>query len=532
MRAEMSPPPMISIEMKPHHLFRYPSEWDPRQNGKTKGGYLEGKIILPKTSRNLRLLISTHPENKHNFKNVHICHSKEEEIHPTLIHVVRKGRGNRRYNEKEPVPNINHWQQEFEIKDKKVYICNKTSEMDELRYQSDNDRILVKDEMFEINDEMVLNIGKEAGELNMIILIPKTEKRANNNDVSLNKLLQGRTNNEMALNALSETYTGKNSVNLKKVRLKIEVFCLDSGVLLGSSLSCPISDTASKAHGAMDIHDATPLRSCADGGRKVVMIAEFGLAKDVVPRFQLYDSSDRRLYDEEEQLVQQPVASDISVLKESIIFITPPQPNAAKFLLNKYKIKLVARRHSDGYVSRKKFDFTYVPHDYFQEIPCMFCCLDSDNVQGKLVSISDSTNVQGRASLVALKEVARPGLRKRQMSGSDSYEVFDNTTAAKKNKILENDVKHFLPTVPLPPKILSSVAAPLSETSRKIVVDASNNLGIKIEPIDEDQTSEITESKIGNKIPFHDLSVVRTFTIPVTSGESLIMPSHIKKEVD
>ena len=103
--------------------------------------------------------------------------------------------------------------------------------------------------MFDINEEMVLNIGKEAGELNMIILIPKTEKRANNNDVSLNKLLQSRTNNETALNALSETYTGKNSVNLKKVRLKIDVFCLESGVLLGSSLSCSISDTASKVHG-------------------------------------------------------------------------------------------------------------------------------------------------------------------------------------------------------------------------------------------------------------------------------------------
>ena len=61
----------------------------------------------------------------------------------------------------------------------------------------------------------------------------------------------------------------------------------------------------------MDIHDATPLRSCADGGRKVVMIAEFGLAKDVVPRFQLYDNSDRRLFEQEEQLLQQPVQSDI-----------------------------------------------------------------------------------------------------------------------------------------------------------------------------------------------------------------------------
>jgi len=529
MRAEMSPSPVISIEMKPHHLFRYPSEWDPRQNGKTKGGYLEGKIILPKSSRNLKLLISTHPEKRHNFKYAKDCES-EEEIHPTLIHVVRKGKGNRRYNEKEPVPNINHWQQEFEIIDRKVYICNKTSEKDELRYQNENDRILVKDEMFDINEEMVLNIGKEAGELNMIILIPKTEKRANNNDVSLNKLLQSRTNNETALNALSETYTGKNSVNLKKVRLKIDVFCLESGVLLGSSLSCSISDTASKVHGAMDIHDATPLRSCADGGRKVVMIAEFGLAKDVVPRFQLYDNSDRRLFEQEEQLLQQPVQSDISVLKESIIFITPPQPNAAKFLLNKYKIKLVAKRHSDGYVSRKKFDFTYVPHDYFQGIPCMFCCLDSDNVQGKLVSISDSNNIQGKASLVALKEVARPGLRKRQMSGSDSYEVFDNVKV-KKNKLHENDMKKYLPTVPLPHKVLSSIVPPLNRGRN---VDASNNVekSIKLEPIDEEETPRNLDAKSCSNIPFHDLSVVRTFTIPVTSGESLIMPTHIKTELD
>ena len=40
----------LSIEVKQHHLFRYPSEWDPRESGKTKGGYLEGKIQLPKVS--------------------------------------------------------------------------------------------------------------------------------------------------------------------------------------------------------------------------------------------------------------------------------------------------------------------------------------------------------------------------------------------------------------------------------------------------------------------------------------------------
>ena len=96
-----------TIDVKPHHLFRYPSEWDPRQNGKTKGGYLEGRIQLPKDSGNLRVLLSTYPETPHQFRT-----GFEEEnpnstnIHPTLIQVVRKGNGNRRFNNKEWVPNI------------------------------------------------------------------------------------------------------------------------------------------------------------------------------------------------------------------------------------------------------------------------------------------------------------------------------------------------------------------------------------------------------------------------------------------
>jgi hypothetical protein len=49
----------------PHqlHLFRYPSEWDPRKPGNTKGGYLEGSIQLPKNfPGNLRMVISTFPD--------------------------------------------------------------------------------------------------------------------------------------------------------------------------------------------------------------------------------------------------------------------------------------------------------------------------------------------------------------------------------------------------------------------------------------------------------------------------------------
>ena len=38
----------VKVSVEPSHLFRYPAEWDPRQAGKTKGGYLNGHIDLPK----------------------------------------------------------------------------------------------------------------------------------------------------------------------------------------------------------------------------------------------------------------------------------------------------------------------------------------------------------------------------------------------------------------------------------------------------------------------------------------------------
>jgi len=523
MRAETT----VHIDVKPHHLFRYPSEWDPRQNGKTKGGYLEGQIRLPQTGANLKVLLSTYPDVTHSSPNIQISQA-ESEIHPTLLHVVRKGSGNRRYNCKEPVPSIQHWQQNFEVRGRKVYICNKTSESDKER----TDAIPEKDEMFELQEDMVLRIGKDAGELNMIILIPKTEKRANVNDVSLNKLLQSRTSNEAVLESLIASYRGKNSVNLKKVRLKLEVFDLDSGLLLGSSITKAISDTASKAHGAMDLHDATPLRSCANGGRKVVMLAEFGLAKDVEPKFQLYDGQGRRLLAEEETMLKQPSLTDTSIMRESIVFITPPQPQAEVMRARGYKVRLVARRSSDGYVSKKKFDFDFIPHDYYD--PCFFCSENPDN----------HPESGCRARLVPMKEVARPGLRKRQMSGADTAEylerkIFVNGEANNRIPVIKTSQSFSTSTPPMVnfKRILPS-PSPITiiPVSRLQEIDTSNNrqnIVIKTEPVEEPEASP-------PNIPFHDFSketsIVRTFSYPVTTtNSSLIFPAKtemiIKKEL-
>merc|ERR1711879_451035 len=159
-------------------------------------------------------------------------------------------------------------------------------------------------------------------------------------------------------------------------------------------------------------------RSCAKGGRKVVMLAEFGLAKDVEPKFQLYNSQGIRLLEEEESLLKQPQITDISIMRESIVFITPPQPQAEYIRSRGYKVRLVARRSSDGYVSKKKFDFDYIPHDYYD--PCFFCFENPDNIPQSGF----------RAKLVPMKEVARPGLRKRQMSDVDSADYQERKSVA------------------------------------------------------------------------------------------------------
>ena len=119
-------------------------------------------------------------------------------------------------------------------------------------------------------------------------------------------------------------------------------------MLIYSAISPSICDTASKEHGAMDFVEASPLRGCSKGGRKVLMVAENQIAKDVEPVFLLYDQNGERLEEMEDILTQPnderfPEAKNVSVMKETIIFITPPQPNIEMIMrneeLNKQKSK-------------------------------------------------------------------------------------------------------------------------------------------------------------------------------------------------
>jgi len=403
-----SKPEVGLLDIKPSHLFRYASEWDPREAGHTKGGYLEGKLALPTDQGNLKVVFSTVADFPLNI-DPEISRKFPEctEIHPTLLYVVRKGKGNRRMTEREPVPNHHHWRQEFYIVDRCVRVRNRTSEADLARYDK-IEKLPKLDDMFMLGSDMVLNIGKGTGELNLIILIPKTEARSLDKEVTINKIIADRVSDPEAMEAVLNNYKKKTATNIKKLKLKVEIFSLETNMLIYSAISPSICDTASKEHGAMDFVEASPLRGCSKGGRKVLMVAENQIAKDVEPVFLLYDQNGERLEEMEDILTQPnderfPDAKNVSVMKETIIFITPPQPNIEMIMRNGWRIKLAGLRKSDGFVSTKKFNFNYMPDDYYE--PCIFCELRPDGYEGKVVL----PNPIGPA---------RPGVKKRRMPDS------------------------------------------------------------------------------------------------------------------
>ena len=72
----------------------------------------------------------------------------------------------------------------------------------------------------------------------------------------------------------------------------------------------------------MKFYDGTPLTSCVNGGRKIVMITEFELAEDVVPIFQGDGSNGIHRPDMDHYLTE---PREFKRNNLSIIFITLPQ---------------------------------------------------------------------------------------------------------------------------------------------------------------------------------------------------------------
>ena len=82
------------IDIEPLHHFGYASEWDPRKPAHTKGGYLEGKIYLPKNMGDLKVVLSTVAATPLMLdEDIIRGHPRCQEVHPTILSVVRIGLG-------------------------------------------------------------------------------------------------------------------------------------------------------------------------------------------------------------------------------------------------------------------------------------------------------------------------------------------------------------------------------------------------------------------------------------------------------
>ena len=139
-----------------------------------------------------------------------------------------------------------------------------------------------EDFMFEVENPKKLLIGKNCGELNLVILMPRQDKSGGENDnMKLGNMIAARIHDQQLAEKMSAKFG--DTENIKRVKILCEIWDLDTNIC-HVGISDAIADTNSKKHGVLDILDVHPRKSCELGGRKILMISEFGLAKDVWPR--------------------------------------------------------------------------------------------------------------------------------------------------------------------------------------------------------------------------------------------------------
>ena len=260
------------------------------------------------------------------------------------------------------------------IEDGRVEIINQRSDFDIGR------NVPAQDEVTKIQNNKII-LGRKANELNLIIVQPKQRSRADAVEATLTKVISnrlqhaGKDDSNAILNKLEKCFKGAEfGKNMKQVKLKVDLRDYNTNELIASSLSSQtICDYTNMHIGPLDLADASPLKSCMEGGRKIIIASEQKLPKDVVPIFQIW-SGETQMKDLEKYLNQ---PFDIQVRQDSIIFLTPPQKNLAGMDWTILTLKLVVRRIGDQHISNKKFTFRYVPHNIKN---CMFCFdnLDTD----------------------------------------------------------------------------------------------------------------------------------------------------------
>jgi len=353
---------------KPESKIHYNSEWDPRENAKTKGGYLEGHIAVPNYERPMKMIIQTYPAPGKDMEE-----PLKLEVHPTIVHNVRMGRGKREQG-KEPVPNHVHWRQEYLIENSQVILCNKTTDLDIGR------NIPVKDRVSFLNKNKI-PLGRKINELNLIIVQPKQKSRAQDGDATLTNVLKhrlqesGQSFSEQDLERLEKSFKKENLKNMKQVRLKIDFIDTLTGSPIASCklpMNQTICDIKNKDIGPLELDIAHPLRTCMNTVRKIIIISKKKLPVDVKPFFEMWVSEERRKDLEDIYLIQ---PTEWDVRGETIIMLAPVQHKLPELGMPFVTLKLCVQRVSDGHVAQEKFPFTYSSHSV---ISCKFCNSNPD----------------------------------------------------------------------------------------------------------------------------------------------------------
>ena len=446
------------ICVHPCSLFRYISELDSLKHqqgsGASKGGYLAGEIHLPPGEGNLEITISTHrdePNCGHDSKVS--CH------HPNLLKVIRMNEYRKRCSHLEPQTSSKHWKIKLSIENNKVLLINERSAGDERRF------IPERDKLFELTDPRILPIDK----LNIAIMLPKQASRAKTEgDVSVDMVLEDRIEDKTKIFEVKQMF--RTAKNLKRMKLKVDMKDADGNT--HCFMSGSIKDSNSKVSGALNFHDASPLRSCQNGGRKITMSSEFPLSKDVEPIFQLFNASNERQELLEQDLISHPnKENDVRVKNDHIILITPPQPKLATILNMLLSIKLAARRTHGTDVQEtpltESFPFVY---DICGTQKCIFC---RENVDG----------IIRPAKIRQERDKPRPGKKKRKLAMPISYLATSLTMSQNEDIEVSDAIK-----TPENPDINC-------EETPEVKIEITEALSL-LEPNDSNQASMYTEQDL------------------------------------
>ena len=371
-----------------------------------------------------------------------------------------------------------------------MVVKNKTSERDKERLSL----IPPEDELFELKDnKLILGNGKD--NLNLTILKPKTDKRAGAKDISLSQMIQTRVGVPEAQDVIRKIFEKPGDLKSKRVHLRVEIFDVNTNVLLCQEKSPAILDISSPSLAPPDIKEVKPKVSCQHGGREILIVTVHPI-KNVVPKFQLWERDGEQILDDliVNLLIQPEPTPDKD--QRMIKFIAPGQPHLKELIENTNRvIKLTLQSTTEnGLESTDPVEFNYHLENAFVLDGVCFMCQHSllDGEPGGQSSLPPKT---------------APGAKRRRLStrnsppkGSQIYADLDIELL--QTQAQEGDQNIFNVMVDVAPQI-NDFKLSQTSPSEKMEQEWSLNTPEMEEHVDSPEACEEEPSGMRNKLLLH-----------------------------